>query len=373
MAFHDGRGRRLRVIAVLTATLVAAPAASANEPLPETTEAYGAVLKDWAARHKVQRAIVVVRREGRIVYRSGVGGADPTTPVHLASLSKAITGACVATLIRDGKLAFDTPLSASLAKFFAVNGRPADPRLPGVTIAQLLTHRAGFAGNPDHGDLVTGPNLAAYLRVNSAKEPAKPALLATAFKTKLLYAPGTKNSYSNTGYLALGAIIEEATGKPYLDYCRGAVLAPVGVTGDMEPAWRVLGSFGGWRISGDAYLPILDLFAATDTRLGSVAKAWMLTPEGKGVAADSAVWYGLGTNVRKADGGVNVWHWGSWRYNMTKAKDGVLRSDFATFAVRASDGTAWFVQATPRIGEGEARRELDRGLFEAYRAVKRWN
>src|SRR3954470_18672673 len=275
VAFHDGRGRRLHVIAVLTATLVAVSAASAKEPLPDTTEAYGAVLKYWAARHKVQRAIVVVRRAGKIVYRDAVGGADPTTPVHLASLSKAITGACIATLIRDGKLGFDTPLSSALAKFFAANGRPVDPRLPGVTVAQLLTHRAGFPGNPDHGDLVTGPNLSAYLRVNSAREPAKPSLLATAFTSNLLHEPGSKSSYSNTGYLALGAIVEEATGKPYEAYCRDAVLKLAGTNGDMEPAWRVLGSYGGWRMSGDAYLPLLDLFAADDQRLGPVAKSWM--------------------------------------------------------------------------------------------------
>jgi hypothetical protein len=80
VAFHDGRGRRLHVIAVLTATLVAAPAAS------DTTEAYGVVLKDWTARHKVQRAIVVVRREGRIVYRSAAAlthhAGAPREPVE---------------------------------------------------------------------------------------------------------------------------------------------------------------------------------------------------------------------------------------------------------------------------------------------------
>ena len=77
--------------------------------------------------------------------------------------------------------------------------------------------------------------------------------------------------------------------------------------------------------------------------------------------------------MRKAGGGVNVWHWGSWRYNITGAVDGVLKSSFVTYAARANEGTAWFVQATPRVDPGAPRRELDRGLFEAYRAVKNWN
>src|SRR5713101_6751502 len=174
--------------------------------------------------------------------------------------SKTITGACIATLIRDRKLAFDTPLSTSLAKFFAAHGKPVDPRAAGVTIAQLLTHRAGFSGNADDNDVATVRKLVAYLRENSARQPPKPELLITAFKTPLPHQPGSDFVYSNTGYLVLGAIIEEATGKPYLSYCREAVLAPLGVTGDFDPDWQVLGAYGGWRMVGEAFLPILDLF-----------------------------------------------------------------------------------------------------------------
>jgi len=121
-----------------------------------------------------------------------------------------------------------------------------------------------------------------------------------AFAVAVLTFFALKRLYVGRIGLALGAIVEEATGKPYLDYCREAVLAPVGVTGDMEPAWQVLGSYGGWRMSGDAYLPMLDLFAANDQRLGTVAKTWMLSPEGKGVPPDSPVWYGLGTSGYEA-------------------------------------------------------------------------
>jgi CubicO group peptidase (beta-lactamase class C family) len=364
--------RTLRTLTVATAVLATVVTAAAQGASPAGPEAFGAALKSWAAKHGAQHAFIAVRHGGKIVHRSAVGGADSNAPVHLASLSKAITGACVATLIRDGKLAFDTPLSVSLAKFFAAHGRPVDGQLLNVTVAQLLTHRAGFSGNPDNADLVTGPQLVAYLKTNSAKEPPKPALLAAAFKSPLLHRPGLDYSYSNTGYLTLGAIIEEAAGKPYLTYCHDAVLAPLGVTGDFDPDWKVMGAYGGWRLSADAYLAFLDLFAAADTRLGRVAKAWMLSPEGKITSRDGQVWYGLGTNVRKAGDGVNVWHWGSWRFNMTGAKDGTLRSSFVTFAVRLNEGTGWFVQATPQVAEGPPRAELDRTLWDVFRAVKKW-
>jgi CubicO group peptidase (beta-lactamase class C family) len=171
----------------------------------------------------------------------------------------------------------------------------------------------------------------------------------------------------------LGAIIEEVTGQPYLSYCRNAVLAPLGITGDFEPDWQVMGSYGAWRMTADGYLRILDLFAATDQRLGTVANKWMLSSEGKKVIPNSPVWLGLGTNVNKAADGVMVWQWGAWQYNLAGAKDGVLKASFVTYAARMNDGTAWFVYATPHVEDGTPRVELDSALFGAYRTVKSWN
>jgi CubicO group peptidase (beta-lactamase class C family) len=41
---------------------------------------------------------------------------------------------------------------------------------------------------------------------------------------ELVRDPGKEFAYSNAGYLALGAVIEEATGQSYESYCRDAVL-----------------------------------------------------------------------------------------------------------------------------------------------------
>ncbi|MFL6803105.1 MAG: serine hydrolase, partial [Xanthobacteraceae bacterium] len=80
------------LIAAVPATLISA---AAQTSVPATPEAFGQALKAWAAEHRIKRAFVVVRRDGRIVHRSALGGANPDAPVHLASLSKAITAACV--------------------------------------------------------------------------------------------------------------------------------------------------------------------------------------------------------------------------------------------------------------------------------------
>ena len=368
----------LRQVGMAALIMLAASAPAIAEPAG--IEAFGAALKGWAAEQHVRRAFVVVRRDGRIVYRSAIGGADPDAPVHLASLSKAITAACVATLIRDGKLAFDTPVSAALRKFIAAHGRPRDPRVAGITLAQLLTHRAGFA-NGDDDDPASGRNLDRYLATHSSREPPKPPLLAATLRAKLARDPGAQYAYGNAAYFVLGGIVEEASGQSYLSYCRDAVLKPLGITGSLEPAWRVSTAMGGWRMRADDYLAFLDLFAADDTRLGPIAKAWMLDPAGKSVPFDSSAWYGLGTLVRGAernaergiDGGVDTWHWGSWDYTPDKGERGTVRSSFAAYAARLSDGTAWFVHAEPRVEEGEPRNALIARMFEAYRSIKTWD
>jgi len=310
-----------------------------------------------------------VRRDGRVVHRSALGGANPHAPVHLASLSKAITAACIATLIRDGKLGFDTPISSALGRFIAAHEKPRDPRLAGVTVAQLLTHRAGFAVGDDE-DPASGRNLDRYLKTHTSRAPPGPSLLAATLRAKLVQAPDAGFAYGNAAYFVLGGIIEEASGRPYTSYCGDAVLKPLGIAADLEPAWRVSSSMGGWRMRAEDYLKFLHLFAADDERLGTAVKSWMLDPAGKAVPFDPAVWYGLGTYLHKSERGADVWHWGSWDYTPDPGEKGTVRTSFAAYAKRLSDGTAWFAHMEPRVEEGTPRTNLDRALMEAYRAAK---
>ncbi|MBA3343365.1 MAG: beta-lactamase family protein [Gemmatimonadaceae bacterium] len=55
-------------------------------------------------------------------------------------------------------------------------------------------------------------------------------LIANAMRFKLLFQPGARVSYSNTGYAQLAAIIETVTGKSYDKYVRDNILIPLGLT-----------------------------------------------------------------------------------------------------------------------------------------------
>ena len=347
----------------LALSILASVAASAQAqmPLSDTPEAFSQVLRAWTSKYSLGKAVVVVRHNGHIVHRGAVGGADPDAGYLLASLSKAITGACIAILIRDGKLSFETPLSIALAKFFKAHGRPADPRAQRITVAQLLTHRAGLAGNPDKDDGVTGRYLTSYLLTHSAGDNPAPALLAGALSRRLVHDPGAQFDYSNTGYLALGTIVEEVTGKPYESFCSDAVLKPVGVAARLDPTWRVLWSFGGWRLTPADYLAFYDQFDPARNVFGATAKTWMLSPAGRTTSADGQVWYGFGTYLRRIETGFNIWHTGSWRL-----------ANIQTFAVRRADGTEYFVWANHAPTITGMRGELDREMLRAYRAVKKW-
>ena len=274
-----------------------AAAPEAAEPVrpPDTPEAFTRTLAAWAARHKVEKAVIIVRRGGRVVHQAGIGGADPSSPVLLASLSKAITGACIATLVRDGRLGLDWPLSKALAKHFAAHGRPKDQRIERITIAQLLTHRAGFASATDGEDPATRSVLDAYLEKHSTREAPKPVYITMLLGETLLRDPGEAFAYSNAGYMLLGAAIEEATGQAYEEYCREAVLKPAGAAGALDPTWGVLWATGGWRMAGADYLAFLEPARSRPRDLG-VGRARLDTrSDGQDVRAgqpEELVWSG---------------------------------------------------------------------------------
>jgi CubicO group peptidase (beta-lactamase class C family) len=110
-------------------------------------------------------------------------------------------------LVMEGKL----DLHARAASY-----NPDLPHADEITIHQLLTHTAGFdrywndAYRAARSDLRT---INDYLKL-FANEP-------------LLFPPGTQYHYGNTGYVILGALIEQVTGQTYFDHMRSAIYQPL--------------------------------------------------------------------------------------------------------------------------------------------------
>jgi CubicO group peptidase (beta-lactamase class C family) len=336
----------------------------------QVLDAYDKAFDAWVAKHRPTTAIAAVRRRGETVFLKG-HNADPRAPSLIGSMSKPITGVCVATLIRDGKLSFTTPLAAALAGFFRRHGPPADRRLERVTIEQLLTHRSGLLGN-DEGD-----PMQAMWRDRAAKGLARIAspepLLTEHFKHPLAYEPGSHGSYTNTGFIVLSAVIEEASGKPYETYCREAAFAPLGITSArLHPDWATFSGARGWIVTAEDYLAFLDVFDPKQAFLGDRVKAWIAATETRWDKDYRGQFEGLGIVTAITPAGWHVMHSGILNFT-GKAADGRLVSAVIhSHAYREPSGFSAFHAMTPAEENSPVLGELDEVLHRVHeRALKR--
>ena len=172
---------------------------------------------------------VAVVRAGRIVKARGYGLANvelnvpatEDTVFEIGSVTKQFTAAAIMMLVEEGRVGLDEPLSKYLA------GVPA--AWSAVTIRHLLTHSSGIQNYLDVPDLFT--------------ETARPGLshddIAKLFfaRLQLDFRPGETWAYSNTGYLLLGNVIEQASGKSYWAFLDERIFKPLAMntTRSSEP------------------------------------------------------------------------------------------------------------------------------------------
>ncbi len=165
---------------------------------------------------------VLVARDEHTLFARAYGMASKSyavanrldTKFNIASLGKMLTGVAVAQLVEQGKLSFDDPVSSYL---------PTDWLRPEVSqrvqIRHLLTHTSGL------GDYFRRMRQQLDPMVFRGLSDYRP-LVADA---TLAFEPGSRWSYSNTGYLLLGVVIEQVTGQSYFEYLREHVYQPAGM------------------------------------------------------------------------------------------------------------------------------------------------
>lgn len=161
----------------------------------------------------------VQTRNGDVVYHASEG-IGPTTPFALASLGKTMTAVAVLRLVAHGRLSLDdapqTHLPADLV---------AELDLPeGLTLRHLLTMTSGL---PDYlDDAFVADALDDPARVQTPR-----AALLYAVGEKRIFAPGEGFDYSNTNYVLLGLILEQASGLSFAQVMQDQVFDPAGMSG----------------------------------------------------------------------------------------------------------------------------------------------
>ena len=148
---------------------------------------------------------------------------SPQTPMLAASIGKTFVGATVLALETDGALARTDLVSDHLGdrKWFT--------RLPNhatMTIGDLLRHTSGL---PDHVHMEPFEAEMARRMASGSAAVAPEDAIAFVLDTDPLFPAGSEWTYTDTGYLLLGMVIEEASGATYYDLVTDRFLAPLGL------------------------------------------------------------------------------------------------------------------------------------------------
>lgn len=154
---------------------------------------------------------VLVAKGNDVIFKGSVGYANKTwkiknnidTKFSLGSMNKMFTAIAALQLIEKGKLKFDDKLIEFVDNSWLPKGNSDS-----ITIRQLLTHTSGlgnfFNDEFSQSNKEVYRNLAAYKPLISQSE--------------LLFTPGSRNRYSNSGMLILGLVVEKVSGESYYDY-----------------------------------------------------------------------------------------------------------------------------------------------------------
>jgi CubicO group peptidase (beta-lactamase class C family) len=157
------------------------------------------------------------------------GDGVPIRPVSrfgVASLTKMFTAVTVVDLVRQGKVGFETPVVGVLPQ----DRRPATLRAD-VTVHHLLTHSSGIADYFEEEDEDLHDESFQDLWLDRpCYRMLRPADFLPMFGDLPPYrGPGERFQYSNAGYIVLGLLIEELTGRPYIDAVQEAVFDRAGM------------------------------------------------------------------------------------------------------------------------------------------------
>lgn len=163
----------------------------------------------------------VLVAEGRqVLFEGAYGYQDRSNRIKnqkdtrytVASMGKLFTMVGVLKLVEEGKLSLDDQLDQYLSGF-------SDKWANQITIRHLLAHRAGWQHYWNFPEFLNNKlatdSIADYMRFIK--------------KTRLDFAPGSRNQYSNIGYVVLGAVIEQVTGEDYYAYINRTIFQPLGM------------------------------------------------------------------------------------------------------------------------------------------------
>ncbi|HEY0143960.1 MAG TPA: serine hydrolase domain-containing protein [Thermoanaerobaculia bacterium] len=207
----DHHQRVVALVCVLSTACAAGADRSRPTAAPRQLET---LIAATMQERQIPGAAVAVLKDGRPLLLKGFGVAsqETRTPVsvdtifQIASTTKPFTAMAVMMLVEEGKLELDAPVRRYLEWVPEVYA--------GVTLRQLLHHTSGVARDLRREN-VDEFDVAEFRRRLASATPS--------------FSPGARWEYSNTGYALLSFVVEEVSGRPFGEFLRARIFAPLGM------------------------------------------------------------------------------------------------------------------------------------------------
>ncbi|HEY3323493.1 MAG TPA: serine hydrolase domain-containing protein [Planctomycetota bacterium] len=215
-----------------------------------------AAVREFVTKGEVAGVVTIVAAPDKIVHCSSVGLADiagnvqvsPDTIFWIASMTKPITATAVLMLQDDGKLSVDDPVGKYIPEL--ADMKTKDGKSYALTLRHLLTHTSGMCeATPEE-----------------SKAAQKLADLIPIFaKRPLLFEPGSKWQYCQSGINSLGRIIEIVSGQSYPEFVQKRLFDPLGMkdtsfypTKEQLPRIVKPYKFADGKLVEQEFLPVFD-------------------------------------------------------------------------------------------------------------------
>ncbi|MGH9823364.1 MAG: serine hydrolase domain-containing protein, partial [Blastocatellia bacterium] len=215
---------------------------------------------------------VGVMQNGEVVYAKAFGRSSlvpnatvgPNTMFGVGSVTKQFTAACVLLLQEEGKLS----VNDKVATYYSDLTSAGD-----MTLLDLMSMQSGY---PDYYPLD-------FVDRRMARPIAPDKLIHDYASSKLDFPPRTRWSYSNTGYIILGRIVEKVSGESFGSFVTSRIFQPLGME---HTVYQPVGSGKGLARG------------YTSFALGPAEPA---VPEAKGWAATAGAIYSTPSDLLKWD------------------------------------------------------------------------
>ena len=138
----------------------------------------------------------------------------PTDHAHVWSVTKSVISILVGIGVDEGRLRVDQTLQELLPQ----QASSMTPQQASITLRQLLTMTAGISGDPGGLNLTADDTVSQILSYPMSNDP------------------GVAFEYSNSSAHLVAAVLQNAVGRPILDYARAKLFDPLGI--DTRPAWQ---------------------------------------------------------------------------------------------------------------------------------------